>query len=92
MRRNSRMTAVTRPLLILAAIWVAGVSPAYAYLDPGTGSLMLQMLIGGLSAGAAILAGFWSRIRSTLRGLRTGAGRSPATPDNAQRPEDDYGA
>ena len=32
----------------------ASTSPAYAYLDPGTGSILLQVLLGG-AAGVAIV-------------------------------------
>jgi hypothetical protein len=31
---------------------------AYAYLDPGTGSFVLQMLLGGI-AGAMVVARLW---------------------------------
>ena len=37
-----------------------------AYIDPGAGSLLIQLLIGGL-AGLAALAKFrWSRIRAAF--------------------------
>jgi hypothetical protein len=34
---------------------LAGSSQAYAYLDPGTGSILLQVILGALAAGAAAL-------------------------------------
>ncbi|MEM7222613.1 MAG: hypothetical protein AAF495_06520 [Pseudomonadota bacterium] len=41
-----------------------GTSPAYAYLDPGTGSIILQALLGGI-AGAMIAAKlYWAKIKS----------------------------
>ena len=53
--------------LSLAAA-IAGIltSPAQAYLDPGTGSIILQVLLGGV-AGLA-LAGklFWHRLLALL--------------------------
>jgi hypothetical protein len=44
----------------------AATSTAQAYLDPGTGSMILQVLLGGV-AGIA-LAGklYWQRLRSML--------------------------
>ena len=44
----------------------AATSTAHAYLDPGTGSMILQVLLGGV-AGVA-LAGklYWQRLRSML--------------------------
>jgi hypothetical protein len=42
------------------------VQPAYAYLDPGTGSLILQGLIAA-TAGAMVYAGmYWRRIKAFL--------------------------
>jgi hypothetical protein len=40
----------------------------YAYLDPGTGSLVLQMWIGGWLAGAFFLRAFWRRIKGRMAG------------------------
>lgn len=39
-------------------------TPAYAYLDPGTGSIILQAIIGAIALGAAYLSIFWSRVKS----------------------------
>jgi hypothetical protein len=52
-----------------AAVLGVMASPAYAYLDPGTGSMILQVLLGGV-AGLA-LAGklYWHKLLS-LFGLR----------------------
>lgn len=33
-------------------------STAYAYLDPGTGSIVLQAIIGGVAAGMFIIRGY----------------------------------
>jgi uncharacterized membrane-anchored protein len=33
-----------------------------AYLDPGTGSLIIQVLIGAVVAGGAMIKIFWKRI------------------------------
>ena len=54
-------------LLAIATIMVGILtSSAYAYLDPGTGSIILQVLLGGV-AGLA-LAGklYWQKFRSLL--------------------------
>jgi len=37
-------------------------SPAYAYLDAGTGSMILQLILGGLAGLAVILKVFWHSI------------------------------
>ena len=43
-------------------------SPAYAYLDPGSGSMMLQVLLGGVAALVVILKLYWRRVL-TLFGI-----------------------
>jgi hypothetical protein len=46
---------------LIAAVLAGTAAPAHAYLDPGTGSMILQVLLGGF-AGVA-LAGklYWRR-------------------------------
>jgi hypothetical protein len=38
--------------------------PAHAYLDPGTGSMLLQLLLGGLAGAAVIGRAYWSRLKN----------------------------
>ena len=49
-------------LLLLLDIFIQ--SNAYAYIDPGTGSIMLQALIGGIAAAGAAISFYWSKIKS----------------------------
>jgi hypothetical protein len=53
---------VFRIVLAVAGLWVS--TPAVAYLDPGTGSMLLQSLIGILAVGAAAVGTFFGRIRA----------------------------
>lgn len=47
-----------------------GSSPLLAYLDPGTGSLLFQMLIAGLLSGAYVLrSSIWSLRKMLSRSL-----------------------
>ena len=39
-------------------------SPAYAYLDPGTGSMLLQGLIAGLAVFISVLSIYWQKVKS----------------------------
>jgi len=44
---------------------------AHAYIDPGTGSYLLQFAIGALFAGAFAIRAFWGKLKlSLLRALR----------------------
>jgi hypothetical protein len=47
---------------IFTIIFIAFANPAYAYLDPGTGSAILQGVLGGLAAIAVILKLYWHRL------------------------------
>jgi len=38
-----------------------------AYIDPGTGSLVLQMIAGGVAAVAVTAKLYWRRVRRVLR-------------------------
>ena len=38
--------------------------PVFAYLDPGSGSLILQVLFGGFAGIAAFVKYRWDRIRA----------------------------
>jgi len=46
-------------------------TPAYAYLDSGTASILLQSLLGGLAIAVASLSLYWQRIRAFLFGKKT---------------------
>jgi hypothetical protein len=43
--------------------------PAEAYLDPGSGSMLLQVLLGGVAGVAVIAKLYWGRLLS-LFGIR----------------------
>ena len=52
-----------RPLAAALAILLAAASPAWAYIDPGAGSLLLQLILGGLGGLLVAIRLFWRRIR-----------------------------
>ena len=53
-----------RGLAIVLAALVSPVllRPAYGYLDPGTGSYIIQLLVGGLLGGLFAIGLFWKRV------------------------------
>jgi len=58
---NKSTGAVFLVMLILAS------EPAHAYLDPGSGSMLLQIILGGIAG--LVVAGklFWHQILTFLR-------------------------
>ncbi len=47
-----------------------------AYLDPGTGSMVLQLLVGGILGGAFLIKLQWLRIKSLFKRDKSGSGES----------------
>jgi len=51
-------------LVLLATVYLASLTnSAQAYLDPGSASVILQGIIGGIAAAAATLAVYWDRAK-----------------------------
>jgi len=51
----------------LVALWTLA-PPVEAYLDPGTGSVLLQGVIGGVAIAAGFVSYYWRRVRSFFSG------------------------
>lgn len=60
-------------LVLLALPWLAAPRAAYAYLDPGTGSILLQVLIGGVAGMGVIVKLYWHRLRGLFGARKKGA-------------------
>ncbi len=43
-------------------LYLSATAPAYAYLDAGTGSMLLQLFLGGLAGIGVIAKLYWHRI------------------------------
>jgi len=37
-------------------------SNAYAYLDPGTGAMIIQLIVGGIAAGIVMAKVYWNNL------------------------------
>jgi hypothetical protein len=48
-------------------------STGHAYLDPGTGSIILQAIVGSIAAAGAVLGVYWQKVKGLF-----GKGRAPA--------------
>ena len=47
--------------------WLLAEAPAQAYLDPGSGSMLLQVLLGGFAAVGVIGKLYWHRVTALFR-------------------------
>lgn len=54
----------TRPLVLAAVLLLVSARDACAYIDPGTGSFVIQLAIASLLGAAFAVKGFWKNIKA----------------------------
>jgi hypothetical protein len=59
---------VGRFLAVFLLVAVVFPPPAAAYLDPLSGSILIQVVAGGVLAGSLTLKRFWRRVRDLMHG------------------------
>jgi hypothetical protein len=87
-RRARPLRALLSALSLIAAVLLLPTSEAHAYLDPGTGSIIVQGVIGGIAAALVVVKLYWQKLKGLfgLRGPANGAG-APA-PRSGGRPSE----
>lgn len=69
------------------AVQLVGFSAAaHAYLDPGTGSILVQSLLAGIAGAVAVIGLYWQRVKAFFVNLRKS---SRDTPSSATSPDND---
>jgi hypothetical protein len=68
-RRLTRAGRLAATLLVLVASFVAVPKPVYAYIDPGTGSLVIQAVLAAVLTVGATVKVFWHQIKEKYRKL-----------------------
>ncbi len=63
----------TTILIALYFVWMSE-TQADAYLDPGSGSMLVQLLLGGVAGAAVIMKLGWERFRDMFRSPRAAQG------------------
>ncbi len=58
------MKTINQTILILYIILLP--SNAYAYLDPGTGSIILQAILGFIAAAIASISVYWTKFKMLI--------------------------
>ena len=53
-------------LLVIYFVWMSQ-TPVEAYLDPGSGSMLVQLLLGGVAGAAVIMKLGWERFKDMFR-------------------------
>jgi hypothetical protein len=66
-------------LFIVAASLLCLSSPAFAYLDPGTGSMVVSAIIGIFATAILAIKTYWYKLVSLLRPKKDPARHEPAS-------------
>jgi hypothetical protein len=82
---NSSRSTATLFVVVVIGFWLLVVPVANAYVDPGTGSYIFQVLIGVFLGAAVALKVFWRRIWGFVTRKPTQSTSTPA----AGRDEED---
>ena len=53
----------TNILLAALAIYAVSMGNAFAYLDPGTGSIIVQGVIGAVAGGLVVIRMYWAKVK-----------------------------
>ncbi len=69
-------------MVALTILWVSGLADKAAYLDPGSGSFLLQLLLAGLLGVAVAVRASWSKIKGIF-------GKSKPKDQDAEDEEDE---
>jgi hypothetical protein len=79
------MDLETSASLAVVVLFLFMAAPAYAYIDPGSGSMLVQLLTGCAAGALILLRLYWRRLKDRFRGPSAAA--EPASPGDAKRPE-----
>ena len=76
-------SSLTNVALLAAVATLFFTGPAWAYLDPGTGSMMLQLLLGGVAGAMVVGKLYWQRLREFVTSLFSGKASEAARATHA---------
>lgn len=68
-----------RYVSVAAIVLLIFAQPSHAYLDPGTGSIVLQGLLASIALALGMLRLYWQRCKTFLLSLVRGGGRADDT-------------
>lgn len=50
-------------VILLLTIYFTAITRSFAYLDPGTGSIILQAILGFIAAAITTLSFYWNKVK-----------------------------
>lgn len=75
------LTHITTILVVLVLFYFVSIKDAYAYLDPGSGSYVIQLIIAGLLGGLYALKVFWSKVKNFFVNVFSRGNKNEKTED-----------
>jgi len=66
-------TITLRVLALAVLVQVLTTANAHAYIDPGSGSVFVQMLLAGLLGAGMAIKAYWTRIKAFFSGDKSSA-------------------
>lgn len=73
----------------LAAVALLVSAPGHAYIDPGTGSILLQGLLAGIAVALGVARAYWQRIKAFFARADRGTDIAERDHDSAPRKDSD---
>ena len=68
---------------VVCAVFILSTKPAYAYIDPGTGSMIVQAIAASVLTAGAMVGVFWKAIKNFF--LNMGKRRKNGAAENDPR-------
>ena len=65
-------------IFAILAVFLCAPSDAHAYLDPGSGSAVLQILLAGVAGASVAIKFYWRRVVGYFRKGSTPTGSEPS--------------
>ena len=69
LRRAMALFGIPTTLVMPALLYLPFHQIVQSYIDPGTGSIVIQAVIGGLAAVLVAIGMFWKQIKAFVRNL-----------------------
>lgn len=78
------LTSLMKIFVVLVVVSLIFPPRVYAYLDPGTGSYILQLILAALLGAAFAIKIFWKRIKTFFADLLRGGSEEEESPEGSQ--------
>lgn len=64
------MRARNVSILMFVATTAGFAQNAFAYIDPGSGSIVLQLILGGVAGALVVVKMYWQKLKAGVGSLR----------------------